>query len=56
MLEFKEFIKHYNSEIVEERASTFDGVLVNALYEIILPMDKKINEIRITSQELQEYL
>jgi hypothetical protein len=45
MSNFKEFIFNYNREIIEERESSFDGQIVNAIAELI----EKQKEIMTTS-------
>ena len=47
--EFKIFLNEYQKDIIESRASGFDGLLVNTIYELI-----KNDEINITSGRIVE--
>lgn len=69
MKDFKDFVKQHQKDVIEERAESFDGVMVNALAELIIeglevPDDceqkkleefgKKLSEVIITSKSIAE--
>ena len=58
MLEkFKHFLKEYNQELVEERSQSFEGMIVQSIFDLIKKASEKGEEdFFITSKDIAEFM
>lgn len=50
MNDFRILLSNYNKDLIEQRATTFDGIIINSLYELI---QEKAGETPVTNETIE---
>ena len=64
MSEFRDFLQNFNVELVEQRATTNEGFIINAIFDIIMSsnIDTYIldtdgtHDTEVSAQDIQDHL
>ena len=64
MSDFKRFLKNFNAELVEQRANTNEGLVINAIFELVSSSNTHSNrddthdsfDTEVSSQDIERYI